>query len=112
MNRAGIALLMVVLMLIALAGLGIGVWTIAKALELASMPHGSDGAMVLIALAMAPFLVGTVALAGIVTALIMDGNREELIKQTSILSDLREQGRLTPVTSTVPQIKSRGDIYG
>jgi hypothetical protein len=89
MKNPGLVFLSVVLMIIAIAGIGAGVWMIIKAVAYAGESReNGGGALMLISLALLPVLVGTVALAGVANVLAVDGAREE---QLAVLLQIREQ---------------------
>ena len=89
MKPFAVLVLSAVLLLLAIAGLGIGFWVVMKALEIAkNSREGSAVAVELISMAMAPFLVGTMALSGFTNVLAAEAKREE---HGALLRDIREQ---------------------
>lgn len=88
-----IGLLVGVLLLIAFAGLGLGVVFVAQAIDLAATDLASN-IVAALGLGVVPFAIGTVALAGAVVALAVDQARTEIVN--AVLIDAR------PVTHTGP----------
>lgn len=98
-----IGLLVGVLLLIAFAGLGLGVVFVLQAVD-ASSADLPAAILAALGLGAIPFAVGTVALAGAVVALSVDQARTEIVN--AVLIDARpitSPGRAPSVTAAVPR---------
>lgn len=102
----------VVLLMIAIAGLGFGVFAVYEAIKHAHEPGAEIGVFALLEMAVIPVLVGTVALAGVSIVFALEHTRDE---HTTLLTQIAGYTRKavppTPTDPTAAANVARGNIY-
>lgn len=107
-----LGLFVTILMMLAIAGLGFGVFAIYEAVKHAHEPGAELGVLALLEMAVIPVLVGTVALAGASIVFAVDFAREE---HTNLLTQIAVATRKALPTPPIDPVAAaniaRGDIY-